>query len=156
MATYVFWRVYVSENFKAVVFSPKDILIYVQIKKKGLNQYIPARNSRLLSGLSRDNLYCLSSTRNGPMCMEASKKFGLIGNNLFPSNEKTGKKVGLLPNRRFIRFIWSLSAENLQILCARCGKTTGPTTLLHIPRVHICSEDFKYTWHCFEAVTVSE
>ena len=107
-------------------------------------------------GLLRDDLYCLSSTRNGPMCMEASKKFGLIGNNLFPSNEKTGKKVGLLPNRRFIRFIWSLSAENLQILCARCGKTTGPTTLLHIPRVHICSVDFTYTWHCFEAVTVSE
>ena len=36
MTPYVFWRVYISEHFKALVFSLKDILIYVQIRKNGL------------------------------------------------------------------------------------------------------------------------
>ena len=36
MTPYVFLIVQVSEHFKAIVFSPKDILTHVQMKKKGL------------------------------------------------------------------------------------------------------------------------
>ena len=35
MTTNNFLSVYVSEHFKAIIFSPKDILNDVQIKKKG-------------------------------------------------------------------------------------------------------------------------
>ena len=36
MNPYVFLRVYISEHFKALVFSLKDILFNVQIRKNGL------------------------------------------------------------------------------------------------------------------------
>ena len=48
MTPYVFLRVYISEHFKAVVFSPKDILTHAQIKKKGFESiYTGSKEQKL-------------------------------------------------------------------------------------------------------------
>ena len=51
MTTYVFWRVYVNENFKAIVFSPKDISIYVKMKKKGFESIYTGPKQQKLAQL---------------------------------------------------------------------------------------------------------